>query len=62
MRLTRNNYCAASMRNYCSWRSDDKDANGRWPCAVCGKIVLLRKDARGYRNTVPTHTPARSKK
>jgi hypothetical protein len=59
MRLTRSNYCAASMRNFCEWLGGDKDAEGRWPCAVCGKVVLLRKDSRGWRNTVPTHTSLR---
>jgi hypothetical protein len=58
MRLTRFNYCAASMREHTEWLGDgERNARGLWTCALCGKVVLLRRNRRGWRAIVPTHTP-----
>ncbi len=51
------NPCGAGSRDYNEYLGADRDERGYTNCPLCGKIVLLRKNHRGWRSIIPTHMP-----
>lgn len=55
--LRRYNQCEGSQRKLTEFAGTSRDKNGLSACPYCGKVLLLRKNDRGWRLIYPTHTP-----